>query len=52
MDVSLTESKSAAEASAKLSQAGFKVDYVEDIQNRRLAAASLGEVRLIDNVEI
>lgn len=48
----LRESKSAAEASAKLSQSGFKVDYVEDIQNRRLAAASLGEVRLIDNVEI
>jgi pantoate--beta-alanine ligase len=31
---------------------GFDVDYVEDILNRRYAAASLEGVRLIDNVEI
>jgi pantoate--beta-alanine ligase len=39
-----------------LRQAGFKVDYVEDIEDgsgtRRLVAASLGDVRLIDNVTV
>lgn len=48
----LTESKSAKEAADKLSAAGFIVDYVEDMNNRRLAAATLGDVRLIDNVKI
>ncbi|HET6565877.1 MAG TPA: pantoate--beta-alanine ligase [Xanthomonadales bacterium] len=40
----------------ELARAGFKVDYVEDLADaqgvRRLAAASLGEIRLIDNVVI
>ena len=31
---------------------GFKVDYVKDINNRRYAAVYLGNVRLIDNVEL
>lgn len=48
----LVESKTAAEASAQLTKSGFKVDYVEDSENRRLAAAFLGDVRLIDNVKI
>lgn len=45
-DLSLTAMKSALE------QDGFKVEYIEEQWNRRLAAAWLGEVRLIDNVLI
>ena len=48
----LKHSRSAAEAREKLLGQGFEVDYVEDIANRRLAAAKLGSTRLIDNVEI
>ncbi|WP_295905533.1 pantoate--beta-alanine ligase [uncultured Bdellovibrio sp.] len=48
----ITESKSAEEAAIKLNSQGFVVDYVTDIGNRRFVAAKLGEVRLIDNVEI
>lgn len=36
----------------ELEQAGFDVDYVEDFDGRRLAAASLGSTRLIDNVPL
>jgi pantoate--beta-alanine ligase len=50
--VALKRSNTADEASQLLSGQGFDVDYVEDIANRRLAAARLGETRLIDNVEI
>lgn len=35
-----------------LSQLGFDVDYVEDHWDRRFVAAKIGDVRLIDNVEI
>ena len=42
----------ADEARTALAGQGFAVDYVEDIANRRLAAARLGGTRLIDNVEI
>lgn len=48
----ITESKTADEATQKLNSQGFKVDYVTDIGSRRFVAAKLGEVRLIDNVEI
>jgi pantoate--beta-alanine ligase len=48
----LKESKSAAEAALRLGRKGFTVDYVEDIAGRRLAAARLGNTRLIDNVVI
>lgn len=48
----ITECKTAEEAIAQLSAQGFKVDYVTDIGSRRFVAARLGEVRLIDNVEI
>ncbi|QDK39232.1 pantoate--beta-alanine ligase [Bdellovibrio sp. NC01] len=48
----ITTSKTADEAAQALSAQGFKVDYVTDIDNRRYVAAFLGEVRLIDNVQI
>ncbi len=34
----------------ELKAAGFKVDYIEEIGNRRYGAVYLGDVRLIDNV--
>lgn len=48
----LTESKSAFEATEKLMAAGFEIDYVEDHFQRRFAAVTLENVRLIDNVKI
>lgn len=48
----LKQSGTAGEAREVLAGQGFDVDYVEDIANRRLAAARLGNTRLIDNVEI
>lgn len=48
----LRTSQTASAAKAELEKAGFVVDYVEDHWNRRLAAAHLGKVRLIDNVEL
>lgn len=48
----LTESGDATQAQRRLLENGFDVDYVEDFQGRRYAAARVGEVRLIDNVEI
>lgn len=48
----LVESSSPEEAEVGLRALGFQVDYVEDHQGRRFGAASLGEVRLIDNVQV
>ncbi len=48
----LKQSRTAGEARKILAGQGFDVDYVEDIADRRLAAARLGDTRLIDNVEI
>ena len=48
----LNQSRSAEQAREVLTQQGFEVDYVEDIAGRRLAAARLGDTRLIDNVRI
>ena len=48
----LKQSRTAVEAKQLLTGRGFDVDYVEDIADRRLAAARLGSTRLIDNVEI
>lgn len=36
----------------RLERAGFKVDYVEEVDNRRFGAVRLGTVRLIDNIVI
>lgn len=41
-----------ASARRELERLGFAVDYVEDWDGRRLAAACLGDVRLIDNVPL
>lgn len=41
-----------AEIKKRLAALGFKPDYVEERWGRRFAAAKLGKVRLIDNVEI
>lgn len=48
----IRSASTAAEAAAELGHRGFRVDTIEDFNGRRFAAAFLGEVRLIDNVEI
>jgi pantoate--beta-alanine ligase len=48
----LSTAKTDAEAKKELEHASFRVDYVETIENRRYGAVFLGEVRLIDNVQI
>jgi pantoate--beta-alanine ligase len=48
----ISQAKSAQEASELLTQEGFIVDYVEDVEDRRYVAATLASVRLIDNVKI
>jgi len=48
----LRTSGSPGQASTELEQLGFRVDYVADFMQRRLAAAFLGDIRLIDNVPI
>jgi pantoate--beta-alanine ligase len=48
----LTTTASLAEARTMLAAQGFLVEYVEEHWSRRLAAASLDGVRLVDNVPI
>jgi len=48
----LKDSKTPAEAIQKLEHEQWKVDYVIDRDQRRFAAVRIGEVRLIDNVQI
>ncbi len=48
----LKSATTSSEAVEKLSQQGWQVDYVQDINHRRYAAVKVGSVRLIDNVQI
>lgn len=48
----ISQSASADQAAQELTQAGFDVEYVKDIKQRRFVAVKLGAVRLIDNVKI
>lgn len=47
----LTQIKDPTEAVARLTSLGFRVEYLKEWEGRRLIAAWLGKVRLIDNVE-
>jgi pantoate--beta-alanine ligase len=46
----LTKTQSLKDARAQLTDLGFQVVYLEEINGRRFVAAHLGSVRLIDNV--
>ena len=48
----IKSANSAEEARKKLETTGFTVDYVVDQESRRFVAVKLGEVRLIDNIQI
>jgi pantoate--beta-alanine ligase len=48
----LVAQRRAEDAAQVLAEMGFDVDYVEDHAGRRLAAARLGDTRLIDNVPL
>lgn len=45
-------SKNCDEIKNELIQRGFEVEYIEEQGNRRFAAVKIGDVRLIDNIEI
>jgi pantoate--beta-alanine ligase len=51
-DRRLSSESELPEIRQELEQAGFRVDYLEELDGRRFVAAFLGQVRLIDNVEI
>jgi pantoate--beta-alanine ligase len=46
----ISQVKNSETAAATLASLGFKVEYVQDLIDRRFAAATLGTVRLIDNI--
>lgn len=48
----LTQAGSRQETIQLLEKEGFKVDYVEEMGNRRFGAVFLGGIRLIDNVPV
>lgn len=48
----LTKPVTELELKVRLQDEGFKVDYVEQYQGRRVAAVYLGDVRLIDNIKL
>ena len=50
LEASFAGRQSATDAETALAREGFDVDYVADLDGRRLAAVRLGGVRLIDNV--
>jgi len=47
----LSSNKTLTQIKKELTEFGFVVDYIEDIENRRFGAVILGNVRLIDNVK-
>ena len=55
---SLLNNETVASTRAKLESDGFKVDYIEDVavgtpkENRRFGAVHIGQVRLIDNLDL
>lgn len=49
--LALREARSPEDATRRLQDEGFIVDYVEDIGSRRYGAVKISGVRLIDNVE-
>ena len=48
----LSSNLNSNEVKFRLNENGFKVDYIEEFQYRRYGAVYLGNVRLIDNVEM
>jgi pantoate--beta-alanine ligase len=48
----LRESATPAAAAERLQRAGFEVDYVEEVDGRRMGAIRVDGVRLIDNVNV
>jgi len=48
----LTANKTCDEIKFELEQLGFKVDYIEEYDGRRLGAVYAGKIRLIDNVKL
>jgi pantoate--beta-alanine ligase len=48
----MRQAKTEAAAVEVLTQLGFKVDYITEKWGRRLGAVWLGDIRLIDNIEV
>lgn len=48
----LSSNKKCSEIEVALERQGFDVDYIEEHYGRRFGAVTLGNVRLIDNVEV
>ncbi|MGE3973367.1 MAG: pantoate--beta-alanine ligase [Bdellovibrionales bacterium] len=48
----LKSSQSTEKISSELEKLGFKVDYIQEVLGHRFGAVRLGQVRLIDNVQI
>lgn len=48
----LSKHYSVSKTGEELEKLGLKVDYIEDIDDRRFGAVYLGKVRLIDNVKL